>query len=67
MPADVRINEVTSDINVTDASAMLTGPVLERIVQAVLLRIQQQQREDQEAEQERSPGVPLRQDSPGRS
>jgi hypothetical protein len=56
MPADVRINEVTTDINVTDAAAMLTPAVLERIVQAALARLKEQQRLEREIEQERGVG-----------
>jgi hypothetical protein len=57
MPVDVRINEVTTDLNVTDASAMLTPQVLERIVQAVLARLEAQQRTQREADQECSLGA----------
>jgi hypothetical protein len=55
--ADVRINEVTTDVNVTDASAMLTPQVLERIVQAVLRRLDEQRRREREAEQDRRLGA----------
>lgn len=57
MPADVRINEVTTDVNVTDASAMLTPQILERIVQAVLRRLDEQRRVEREMAQERSLGA----------
>lgn len=56
MAADVRVNDVTTDVNVTDASAMLTPQILERIVQAVLMRLKEQQRSEQAMEQERSLG-----------
>ena len=57
MPADVRINEVTTDINVMDASTILSPQVLERIVQAVLLRLEEQQRSEREEASERNLGA----------
>jgi hypothetical protein len=41
---DVRIEEITSQVHITDARALLTPEVLEQIVEAVLesLRAQQQ-------------------------
>lgn len=59
---DVRINQITSNVNVTDASAMLTPVMLERIVQAVIARIEERKHDEHEAEQERSMGAGLRQD-----
>jgi hypothetical protein len=56
MPADVRINQLTTDVNVTDASAMLTPQVLERIVQVVLKRLEEQQRSQRDIAQEQSLG-----------
>lgn len=56
MPADVRINQLTTDVNVTDASAMLTPQVLERIVQVVLQRLEEQQRSQRDIAQEQSLG-----------
>jgi hypothetical protein len=53
MAADVRINNVSTDVTVTDASAMLTPQVLDRIVQAVLQRLAEQQRLEQDLAQER--------------
>jgi hypothetical protein len=53
MPADVRINTVSTDVTVTDAAAMLTPQVLERIVQAVLERLADQRRLEQDLAQER--------------
>lgn len=61
MAADVRINEVTTDVHVTDASAMLTPQVLERIVQAVLRRLDEQRRTEREVAQERRLGSAARQ------
>jgi hypothetical protein len=56
MPADVQINQLTTDVNVTDASAMLTPQVLERIVQVVLKRLEEQQRSQHDIAQEQSLG-----------
>ena len=57
MPVDVRINDVTTDVNVTDASAMLTPQVLERIIQAVLRRLEEQKRVEREMAQETNLGA----------
>jgi len=54
MPADVRINRLTTEVNVTDAAAMLTPQVLDRIVQAVIQRLEEKQRNDREMTQEQS-------------
>lgn len=56
MPVDVRVNDVTTNVNVTDASAMLSPQVLERIVQAVVALLEAKQRDERQAEQERSLG-----------
>ena len=56
MPVDVRINDVTTNVNVTDASAMLSPEVLERIVQAVIARLEAKQRDERQVEEERSLG-----------
>jgi hypothetical protein len=55
--ADVRIQEVVTDVNVTDASALLTPQMLDRIVRAVLRRLEEQQRQARETTQERSLGA----------
>jgi hypothetical protein len=57
VPVDVRINEVTADVSVADPSAMLTPEVLDRIVRAVLVRLEEQQRNEREVAQERSVGA----------
>lgn len=62
MPADVRINQLTTDVNVTDASTMLTPQVLERIVQVVLKRLEEQQRSQRDMVQEQSLGSRRRMD-----
>jgi hypothetical protein len=62
MPVDVRINEVTTSVTATDPSAMLNPQVLERIVQAVLARLEARQRDERQAEQERSLGAARQQE-----
>jgi hypothetical protein len=54
--ADVRINEVSTSVNVTDASALLTPQVLERIVQAVVQRLEAQRRDERLADEDRRLG-----------
>lgn len=56
MSTDVRINQLTTDVNVTDASAMLTPHVLEHIVQVVLKRLEEQQRSQHAMAKEQSLG-----------
>lgn len=62
MPVDVRINEVTTNVSMTDATAMLSPQVLERIVQAVLARIEAKQRDERQTEEERSLGAARQQE-----
>ncbi|MGD2205800.1 MAG: hypothetical protein PVH17_03380 [Anaerolineae bacterium] len=57
MPVDVRINEVTTTVDVTDASAMLTPQILDQITREVLRRLEVEQRAQQETDQERSVGA----------
>ena len=47
---DVRINEVTSNIHATDARAMLTPEVLSQIIEAVLRRLEVENRLQKERE-----------------
>ena len=56
MPVDVRINNVNMDMNVTDASGLLTPQMLERIVQAVLRRLEEQRRGERVQRQETALG-----------
>jgi len=56
MPIDVRINDVTTEVTVTDANALLTPQVMERIVQAVLRRLNEVRSTEREADRERSLG-----------
>jgi hypothetical protein len=62
MPVDVRINEVTTSVTATDAAAMLNPQVLERIVEAVLARLEARRRDERQAEQERSLGAARQQE-----
>jgi hypothetical protein len=57
---DVRVNQVTTDINVTDSSAMLTPEVMSQIVAAVIQQLEERQREQQRMEDEQSFGSPRR-------
>jgi hypothetical protein len=54
--AEVRINEVTADIAVADATAFLGPEVLERIVQAVLARLADHERLRAQLEREQRIG-----------
>jgi hypothetical protein len=56
MPIDVRINDVTTEVTVTDANALLTPQVMERIIQAVLRRLKEVHSTEREADRERSLG-----------
>lgn len=49
---DVRINNVTSNIHMTDARAMLTPEVLKQIVEAVMAQMEQETRRREEREQD---------------
>jgi hypothetical protein len=51
---DVRINNLTSNIHLTDARAMLTPEVLQKIVDAVLLRLREAEQERRQREQDTS-------------
>lgn len=57
MPADVRINDVTTNVNLVDSAGMLTPEALERIVMAVMRRLEEKHRADQEIAEERSIGA----------
>ncbi|NLS75688.1 MAG: hypothetical protein GXY76_00370 [Chloroflexi bacterium] len=56
MPLDVRINEVTTQVSVTDDAALLSPRVLERIIQAVLARLEAKQWDERLAQEERGLG-----------
>jgi len=49
---DVRINEVTSNIHVSDARALLSPEVMDQIVRAVAAHLQQAERERRQREQD---------------
>ncbi len=49
---DVRINELTSNIRLTDARAMLTPEVMREIVDAVTRALAEQERERQARERD---------------
>ena len=57
MPADVRINQLTTDVNVTDATAMLTPQILAQITEAVIQRLADKQRVHQAREQDQRLGA----------
>jgi hypothetical protein len=54
--ADVRINEVTTDVTVSDASSLLSPELLDRLTAAVLARLADQQRAAAEADREQRIG-----------
>jgi hypothetical protein len=60
MPVDVRINDVTTEVSVTDGSAILTPQILELIVQAVLSRLEEQKRAERNQARERNLGAARR-------
>jgi hypothetical protein len=45
---DIGVNNVTSNVHVTDARAMLVPEVLQQIVEAVLVRLRQEDLQQQE-------------------
>lgn len=51
--ADIRINQVDTDIGVADIDALLSPQVMERLVQAVKMRIQQDQNMQKIADDDR--------------
>ncbi len=51
--ADVRINEVESQITVVDIDGLLTPEVMNRLVMAVSQRLQEDDRMRQEADEDR--------------
>lgn len=55
--ADVRVNEVTSEVAVTDAAAFLSPETLERIVLAVIARLEAKARDDAGLERDRTVGA----------
>lgn len=51
---DVRINNLTSNIHLTDAHALLTPELLQKIVDAVVLRLRATEQERRQREQDTS-------------
>ena len=49
---DVRINNLTSNIHLTDARAMLSPEVLQQIVEAVIVRLREAEQERRQREQD---------------
>lgn len=47
---DVRINNLTSNVHLADARAMLTPEVLQQIVEAVGIHLRQEEQQRQERE-----------------
>jgi hypothetical protein len=56
MPIDIRINEIQTDMNVLDPSALLTPQVRDQIVRAVLAALDERMRDLRNQEDERSLG-----------
>ena len=56
MPLDIRINEIQTDMNVLDPSALLTPQVRDQIVRAVLAALEERMRDRRQQENERSLG-----------
>jgi hypothetical protein len=56
MPIDIRINEIQTDMNVLDPSALLTPQVRDQIVRAVLAALDERMRDRRNQEDERSLG-----------
>jgi len=57
MPVDVRVNEVITQISVTDSAALLTPQMLELIVQTVLHRLNELERNADNQARERNIGA----------
>ena len=56
MPVDVRVNRVTTDVNITDVSALLTPKALDTIVAATLERLARERSAQQRARRDRALG-----------
>ncbi|MFT4653171.1 MAG: hypothetical protein ACI82S_000814 [Patiriisocius sp.] len=51
--ADIRINQVETNIDIADIDALLSPQVMERLVQAVKMRLQQEQNMQKLADDDR--------------
>lgn len=49
---DVRINNLTSNVHLTDARALLTPEVLQQIVGAVVIHLREEEQQRQERERD---------------
>lgn len=49
---DIRINNLDSNLHFSDARAMLTPDVLSQIVEAVIARLREEERQTQERERD---------------
>jgi hypothetical protein len=56
IPVDILINEIQTDVNVLDPSALLTPQVVDSIVRAVLAALEERMKEQRKLEGERSLG-----------
>jgi hypothetical protein len=56
MPVDVRVNRVTTDVRVTDPSALLTPKALDKIVTATLERLADDRRKQRGSQRDRALG-----------
>jgi ribosome recycling factor len=54
MAADVRVNTVASRVRVRDADALLTPEVTERLVRAVMERLEEERRAEEQRAADRS-------------
>ena len=54
MAADVRVNTVASRVRVRDADALLTPEVTERLVRAVMERLEEERRTEEQRAADRS-------------
>jgi hypothetical protein len=56
MPVDVRVNQVTTDVRVTDVSSLLTPRMLDKIVAATLERLAAERRKQRGPQRDRALG-----------
>lgn len=54
MPIDVRVNTVASTVRVTDADALLSPEILDRIVRAVVERLEDERARRREREEDKA-------------
>lgn len=56
MPVDVRVNRVTTDVQVTDVASLLTPRALDKIVAATLERLAAERRKERGPQRDRALG-----------